>query len=329
MSELAALPFRLVDRHRTTSPTSALPPSATYLADASRPEHYIVDEPLENAANTAIALGQPLLLTGDPGTGKTRFADYLAWQLGLDKPFEFHTKSASVASDLFYSHDTVRRFHVAHLGIANVAELDFVRFNALGEAIVRSLGDRALKFGLTVEEGAIPSRSVVLIDEIDKAPRDFPNDLLHELPRMCFRIAELNLTIDGDPAFRPIVVVTSNRERPLPDAFLRRCVFHNIELPNVERMAQILCARFGYTGPGTPALVDSVARLFEAMRQKLVRPPSPAEVVAWFHLFRSTEPNTALSVQKQAGKALRFASALVKSRDDMLTLHTLLQATSA
>ena len=330
MSELPAAPFHLVDRHRTVAPDQVLPPSMAFLADDSRPEHYIMDEPLEHAANTAIALGQPLLLTGAPGTGKTRFAECLAWQLGLRKPLEFHTKSSSVASDLFYSHDTVRRFHAAHTGKADVSEMDFVHFNSLGEAILRSLGEGASRFGVTIGEArSKPTRSVVLIDEIDKASRDFPNDLLNELPRMCFRVPELNLTIEGDPQYRPLVVITSNGERPLPDAFLRRCVVHHIDMPDAERMAQILCARFGYPFPGGPALIGSVASLFETMRQKFVRPPSPAETVAWFQLFRAAEPNAALTVQQQAGNALRFASALAKSREDMVILQKLFHAAPA
>jgi len=321
--------FQLVDRFRRDRPKEPQRTGIPFLADKSPTEHYVMDEHLEHAANTALALGQPLLLTGDPGTGKTQFAHHLAWQLGLGDPLEFHTKSSSAASDLFYSHDTVRRFHAAHMGQENVAEHDFVKFNALGEAILLSLceADRVGMYGIHLADApAEPMRSVVLIDEIDKAPRDFPNDLLHEIPNMAFRIPELNLHVKGDPQYRPVVIITSNRERPVPDAFLRRCIFHNIESPTKERMAQILCARFGYVGKGTPPFIDSVAELLITLRTKLLRPPSTAETVAWVHLLIGSGVNMAATIQQQGDKALKFLSVLAKTREDVATMRTLLTA---
>lgn len=277
---------KLVDRHRPTVPAGGVVLPAPFVSDQGRPADYILDQGLEDAANAALALGQPLLLTGDPGTGKTQFARFLAWHLGLPPALEFHTKSTSTASDLFYTYDTVRRFHAAHTGSTTVDERAFIRFNALGRAMLRSLPGAQTAHLCEPEDGApTPMRSVVLIDEIDKASRDFPNDLLNELSAMSFHIAELGAMVVADRALRPIVVVTSNQERPLPDAFLRRCVFYCIDPPDEQRMAAILARRFGQD-PDRPApLMSSAAAFYRAAQGGGQRPPSVAEVIGWFHLL--------------------------------------------
>lgn len=319
MPNPAGHPTAFVDRSRTAplSGPIGLPPP--FVGDAARPEHYVMDKTLEDAANTALALGQPLLLTGDPGTGKTRFAHYLAWQLGLGAPLEFHTKSSSVASDLFYTYDTVRRFHAAHIGSASVDERDYIHYNALGLAVLLSLSPAATAHLRTPGDDALragPRRSVVLIDEIDKASRDFPNDLLHELSTMTFRIPELNASIAADPAYRPIVVVTSNRERPLPDAFLRRCVYHNIDYPDRQRLIDILCTRFGHEHGTPPPLVTSAVDLFKTLEPDLVRAPSTAELVAWFSLVSRSEHDLGRRVQDLGDRLQATVSALAKTADD-------------
>jgi MoxR-like ATPase len=277
-----------VDRHRHSVPEGGLSLPSPFVSDLGAPCDHILDEGLEDAANAALDLGQPLLLTGEPGTGKTQFAHFLAWHLGLEAPLEFHTKSTSTASDLFYSYDTVRRFHAAHTGKTGVDERDYVRFNALGRAMLRSLPPSDIAHICPPSDAnalAGPVRSVVLIDEIDKASRDFPNDLLNELSTMSFQIPELGKTVVADRALRPIVVVTSNQERPLPDAFLRRCVFYCIEAPTEERMVEILARRFGQGSAQPPALMTSAAAFYSAAQRGGHRPPSVAELIGWFYLL--------------------------------------------
>jgi MoxR-like ATPase len=217
---------------------------------------YIADSDLNTAAEVAMHLGQPLLLTGEPGTGKTSFAEYLAevlaprfFQCGPLPLHRFETKSTSSAADLFYRFDSLKRLQSTRVEGMSQDNRDYISFQALGLAILESLPwsevddllpDRA-------DHPPVPTRSVVLIDEVDKAPRDFPNDILNEIDRMFFRIPEVppRATAAGLPAsrshsrdvhanktLRPVVILTSNREKNLPDAFLRRCIFHNIRFPD-------------------------------------------------------------------------------------------------
>src|SRR6185295_3419383 len=162
-----------------------------------------------DAVNVALLLSQPLLLTGEAGTGKTQFAYSLAWELGFEPPLMFETKSSSTARDLFYTYDALNHFRAAQTG-ASESALDFIKWNALGLAIlqsqeesqVHSLLGRDFKLGRA-------RRSVVLIDEIDKAPRDFPNDLLNEVENLYFRIPEAgNVRIEASEEMRPILVLT-------------------------------------------------------------------------------------------------------------------------
>ena len=161
------------------------------------PAGYLADEGLADAVNVALQLGQPLLLTGEPGTGKTQAAFSVAWQLGYDPPLKFETKSGSVARDLFYTYDALGRFFLAQVAKAGDDEvkahpLEFIHYNALGTAILRAQDESDVRHLLPEDftHGG-KRRSVVLIDEIDKAPRDFPNDVLNEVEGMYFRIPEL------------------------------------------------------------------------------------------------------------------------------------------
>lgn len=210
-------PFRLVnDDHEgpledpevlRQRPFAAVDASLT--VNAAR---FVPGEQLETAINTAIAVGEPLLITGEPGTGKTQAAYYVAYKLGLEPVLHFQVKSDGNAQDLLYHFDTVRYFHDAHFSksAAPLNKADYVEPRALWQAM------------------ASPHPRVLLIDEIDKAPRDFPNDLLHELDQMEFTVAETGKTIRAPRTQRPIVVITSNSERRLPEPFLRRCVYHHI-----------------------------------------------------------------------------------------------------
>lgn len=274
-------------------------------------EPYVADAELVIAAQVAMELAQPLLLTGEPGTGKTTFAKYLAQVLapqffaergqhqegGPFRCYAFDTKSTSIASDLFYRFDSLRRFQAVHDPKMSTDNRDYLMLEALGNSIVQSLPwhevddlfkDRSLYSG--------PVRSVVLIDEIDKAPRDFPNDLLNEIDRMFFRIPEVTdprtggvRRVTASERYRPVVVLTSNSERNLPPPFLRRCVFHHIHFPEraqKERLTNIL--KIHLAGCVTP-LADSAINFFYDIREglQLEKRPTSHELLQWVRVLHS------------------------------------------
>jgi len=245
---------------------------------------YVTSEPLIAAVNVALSLGRPLLLTGDPGSGKTLAAYWLAHVLALGDVLEFHVKSESRAQELLYAFDAVSWFResqaAAVRGEPHVDKTKHIHPGALGRA-----------FGWT----KAPRRSsVVLIDEIDKAPRDFPNDLLLELDQMLFRVAE-----DGDRIVtcpdnkRPVVVITSNQERRLPDPFLRRCVLHEIKLDD-KTVHDILAQRLRdlhQADQGSPfpedELIDAAVALWKVVvgsRANLARNYTIDEFWRWLAL---------------------------------------------
>jgi MoxR-like ATPase len=230
--------------------------NASFTADAKR---FVPGEQLEIAINTALAVGAPLLITGEPGTGKTQAAYYTAYKLGIEPVLHFQVKSDSSARDLLYHFDTVRYFHDAN--VRKDGELPpkaaYVERRALWEAI------------------ASPTPRVLLVDEIDKAPRDFPNDLLHELDQMEFTIAETQETIRAPKAQRPLVFITSNSERRLPEPFLRRCVYHHIRFDDELVMRAVDKRRDEY------AVLPS--RLCQTGRTTFPRPPRPSAPQTPFH----------------------------------------------
>ena len=249
------------------------------------PAAYIPDDGLIDAVNVALVLGQPLLLTGEPGCGKTQLASNLAWCLDLNPLLKFETKSDSTAESLFYRYDSLRCFEASSRGDAG-DPARYITWNALGAAILATLPpeDRVRFTGGNTEMHE-PRRSVVLIDEIDKAPRDFPNDVLNELEHLYFRVPECgNAVLRADDRYRPIVVITSNSERDLPEPFLRRCMFHHIGFPDMDTVRCIALNRLGSHVRGLEPLLDEAVSLFAELRAEsagLSRRPGLAEFLNW------------------------------------------------
>jgi MoxR-like ATPase len=291
------------------------------------PAGYIPHADLSHAVNVALVLGMPLLLTGEPGTGKTQLAYALGAEIGCPV-FKFETKSTSQARDLFYTYDALSAFKMREMTDARV----FIRYQALGRAILEAFEPANPHVAALLPPGephAGPRRSIVLIDEIDKAPRDFPNDLLNEIDRLYFRVPEIqNLGTpgaeDGEEGvprrYRPIVVMTSNSEKGLPDAFLRRCVYFDIPFPSAEDLVKIVAARIEYLNTSDPLLSDALD-LFRKLRNadrslSLKKAPSTAELLNWLQILihRGARPDQRLTEQKPL--VLETLCTLVKSSDD-------------
>lgn len=223
-------------------------------------EDYVVSEDLRNVVDVAVALGRPLLVKGEPGTGKTLLAASIAQALRLDLLI-WNIKSTTKAQEGLYVYDTVQRLYDSQFGDRDVSDIkQYIKLGKLGEAF-------------NSEEMV-----VLLIDEIDKADIEFPNDLLWELDAMSFYIPETRETITAKQ--RPIVVITSNAEKELPDAFLRRCIFHYIEFPNPEMMATIVRVHF----PDLEAnLLQEALKAFYWLRELpgLQKKPSTSELLDW------------------------------------------------
>jgi MoxR-like ATPase len=257
---------------------------------------YVATPDLMVAVNAAIALERPLLVKGEPGTGKTELARQIAQALGLPL-VEWHVKSTTRATQGLYEYDAVSRLRDSQLGDSRVHEIrNYIRPGRLWEAF------------------AADHKVVLLIDEIDKADIEFPNDLLQELDRMEFHVYETGETIRART--RPIVIITSNNEKELPDAFLRRCFFHYIRFPDAETLARIVEVHF----PGIkPALVRAALTQFFEIRETpgLKKKPSTSEVLDWLKLLlvEDLEPG---DLRRDASDALpKLHGALLKNEQDV------------
>jgi MoxR-like ATPase len=291
----------------------------------TRPEYYDADPELVDAVNVALLMGKPLLLTGEPGTGKTQLAHRLAWELGFDTPLTFETKSNSAARDLFYTYNVLSRFYDAQCNKPG-EDRGYITYHALGLAILLANSPETVEVLLPDDFSHTgPRRSVVLIDEIDKAPRDFPNDILNEIEQMYFRIPELgNRSVSAAPEMSPVTVITSNSEKHLPDPFLRRCVYHHIRFPEPDRMRRIVANRLRHiplrsgasADPDEAFLADATALFFDLRDEdgRISRKPATAELIVWLQAMRelSDSPNP---IAGDRECAVRTLGALVKSED--------------
>ncbi|WP_206811739.1 AAA family ATPase [Paradesulfitobacterium ferrireducens] len=253
-------------------------------------DSYIVSDELRNAVNIAIALKRPLLIKGEPGTGKTVLAESIAKSLGL-KLLVWNIKSTTKAQVGLYVYDTVQRLYDSQFGDKDVSDIkQYIKLGKLGEAFTA------------------PERVVLLIDEIDKADLEFPNDLLWELDVMNFHIPETGETISA--VQRPIVIITSNAEKELPDAFLRRCVFHYIAFPDQDMMERIVRVHFPEL---ENFLLAEALKAFYWLRSVsgLQKKPSTSELLDWVQALTigGIDPD-------RIGKELPFLGTLLKKNQD-------------
>ena len=260
-------------------------------------ETYVATEDLMMAVNAAITLERPLLIKGEPGTGKTILAHEIAAALGAPL-IEWHVKSTTKAHQGLYEYDAVARLRDGQLGDERVHDIsNYIRKGKLWEAFTS------------------PALPVLLIDEIDKADIEFPNDLLQELDRMSFDVYETHETIQAKE--RPIVVITSNNEKELPDAFLRRCFFHYIRFPDEETMNAIVDVHF----PGIKQkLVSEALRIFYDMRKVpgLKKKPSTSELLDWLKLLMVEDIDGDALAEKDPTKLIPpLHGALLKNEQDV------------
>ena len=310
--------FRLAGDGTTISQRGLSVPPFEKTTELSDPAGYLADEGLRDAVNVALMLGQPLLVTGEPGTGKTQLAASIAFELGLPAPLIFHTKTTSTARDLFYRYDALGHFHDAQFRKDESSVENYITYEALGLAILLSMNPAEASPYLPEHLRASgPVRSVVLIDEVDKAPRDLPNDVLNEIDNMSFMVRETGHSFSANESYRPIVVLTSNSEKNLPDAFLRRCVFYHIAFPDKDRLQEIVQRRLRLDGNFTPEMLEHALRHFEKIRDlTLKKRPATAELLAWLKILDKRRIDVS-NLQRGEAEALAFTYAILsKSKED-------------
>ncbi|MFZ2030557.1 MAG: MoxR family ATPase [Vitreimonas sp.] len=264
---------------------------------------YVATEDLKVAVNAAITLERPLLVKGEPGTGKTMLAIEVAKALGAPL-IEWHIKSTTKAVQGLYEYDAVMRLRDSQLGDPRATDIE-----------------NYIKRGKMWEAFESPARPVLLIDEVDKADIEFPNDLLQELDRMEFYVYELNRTVKA--AQRPIVMITSNNEKELPDAFLRRCFFHYIRFPDEATMQAIIESHY----PGVKQrLVNEALKIFYDMRKVpgLKKKPSTSELLDWLKLLLTDDIDPETLKQRDPSKLIPpMAGALLKNEADVMLFERL------
>ena len=291
----------------------------------NQPEGYEPDDGLVDAIKVALLLRKPLLLTGKPGTGKTDLGHYLAWKMQL-KAEQFDAKSNSAARDLFYTYDAIGHYRAGQTSDVR----PWLKFDALGLAILcvaEPSGD--LQRLLPKYTGGEPRQSVVVIDEIDKAPRDFPNDLLNELDRMYFHIPEMeNLKVTARKGFEPILVVTSKSEKNLPAPFLRRCVYYDIPFPSDGALQRIVAARITEFSDENGKLATDALSLFRKLWDEstgLSRQPGTAELLDWMLAMIRLDAQPDVGLKEQAGLLRKTFGALIKSEGDRETAMSVIE----
>lgn len=260
---------------------------------------YIATEGLKLAVNAACTLEKPLLVKGEPGTGKTLLAEQVAASMGL-KLITWHIKSTTKAQQGLYEYDAVSRLRDSQLGDDRVYDIqNYIKPGKLWEAFTS------------------PERCVLLIDEIDKADIEFPNDLLHELDKMSFYVYETNQTIHAKQ--RPIVIITSNNEKELPNAFLRRCFFHYIDFPDVETMRQIVDVHFPQI---SQQVLSQALDVFYQLREipNLKKAPSTSELIDWLALILAEDLP---EIHLESNQLPPLYGALLKNEQDVQLLQRL------
>ncbi len=261
------------------------------MSDFRGSSKYVVSDELMNAVNIAIALEKPLLIKGEPGTGKTMLAESISDGLGKDLVI-WNIKSTTKAQDGLYVYDTVQRLYDSQFGEGNVQDIKkYIKMGKLGEAFTSD------------------KQVVLLIDEIDKADLEFPNDLLWELDKMEFYIPETKETVKTKK--RPIVIITSNAEKELPDAFLRRCIFHYIEFPSEEKMKEIIDVHYPDLDQ---KLLAQAMETFYWIRglKEIQKKPSTSELLDWIQALTLSGIDVA-----EIDKTVPYAGVLLKKNQDI------------
>jgi MoxR-like ATPase len=264
-------------------------------------DNYIASDDLKLAVNAAIALEKPLLIKGEPGTGKTQLAEELAKALDTEL-FQWHIKSTTKAQQGLYEYDAVSR----------------LRDSQLGEEKVHDIGNYIVK-GKLWQAFEYEKRPILLIDEIDKADIEFPNDLLQELDKMEFFVYETQEVVKA--AQRPIVIITSNNEKELPDAFLRRCFFHYIKFPSKDEMAKIIDVH--HPGVKQQLLTEALEVFFELRDVNgLKKKPSTSELIDWLKLLIADDVSQQVLLDNSSDIIPLFG-ALLKNEQDVSLLEKL------
>ncbi len=293
-------------------------------------EGYMPSEGLVRALNVALMLQKPLLVTGVPGTGKSDLAHHIADRFGWGEVVPFATRTDSVATDLLYRYDSLAHFHRVNIEKGTACELkafeiekDFIHYEALGRAICDSIGQN---------KEQQRRRRVVLIDEIDKAPRDLPNDILSLIETMCFEVPELKSAKEtspsfyrkeGDEVYKPVVILTSNSEKTLPEPFLRRCVYFHIDMPDKELLMKILLKKKRILRKLDEKSAAKFINLFLAISDLVTgKKPATHELILWIwwmqeNGFSADELISFSSSSANAATLLSGMSILAKEESDL------------